>query len=338
MSLQVHLFGTTFQNPILLAAGTCGFGREVADVIDLETLGGLVTKSVTLEPRAGNPPPRVTELPGGMLNSVGLANPGVAAVKGEYLPWLKANLVEARVLVSVAGHAAAEYPRLVTELDGFEGFLGYELNLSCPNDMDRRGAPFALDPRAVSEVVGLCRAVTSRPFSVKLAPNDPKLPTTVRAATEAGADALTLVNTLPGLDLDPSSARPVLGAGAGGVSGPALRASGVHAVAEARGATDLPLIGVGGVLTTDDAVQYLMAGASLVQVGTASFARPRTAETIIRGLPAALRSLGVSTPAAWAGPSAVRPDVPTPSLDSATDLGGAAVDSSDALSLGGGAA
>jgi len=314
MSLTVHFFGASFQNPVLLAAGTCGFGREVADVIDIEALGGLVTKSVTLEPRVGNPPPRVTELPGGMLNSVGLANPGVVAVRRDYLPWLREHLVEARVLVSLAGHTPDEYRQLITELDESEGFLGYELNLSCPNDLDRGGAPFALDPRAVSEVVGLCRATTVRPFSVKLAPNDPDLPTTVQAATDAGADALTLVNTLPGLDLDPDSTHPVLGAGAGGVSGPALRAVGVRAIAEARDATDLPLIGVGGILTTEDAIQYLVAGASLVQVGTASFARPRAAETIVRQLPTALRRLGVFSLEAWRG------------------------DPSDVVSIGGGAA
>ena len=296
MSLRVDLFGTTFQNPVLLAAGTCGFGREVSDVIRLDALGGLVTKSVTLEPRRGNPAPRVTELPSGMLNSVGLANPGVAAVRREYLPWLRENVTEARVIVSVAGHAAEEYPRLVTELDDSEGFLGYELNLSCPNDRERDGAPFALDPRAVFEVVTLCRSVTTRPLWAKLAPNDTDLGTTVRVAGDAGADAITLVNTLPGLDLHPESGLPVLGAGTGGMSGPALRAVGLRAVAEARGVTDLPIIGVGGILNSDDALRYLVAGASLIQLGTATFARPRAAETIVRGLPAALRAAGARSP------------------------------------------
>lgn len=288
MSLQVHLFGTTFQNPVLLAAGTCGFGREVADVVDLEALGGIVTKSVTLEPRRGNPPPRVSELPGGMLNSVGLANPGVEAVRREKLPWLRDHLRRARVMVSLAGRSVQEYETLVAALDDEEGFLGYELNLSCPNDARRGGPPFALDPRAVADVVGRCRAATGRPLVVKMAPNDPDPAGTARVAADAGADALTLVNTLPGLDLDPASGRPRLGAGPGGMSGPALRPVGVRAVVRTRPATDLPILGVGGILTAGDALQYLRAGASLVQIGTASFARPRAAEAVVRGLARAL--------------------------------------------------
>lgn len=292
MSLPVRLFGTTFQNPVLLAAGTCGFGRELADVVDLEALGGIVTKSVTLEPRAGNPALRVTELPGGMLNSVGLANPGVAAVRREKLPWLRDNLRRARVLVSLAGHTSEEFGELVTELNDEAGFLGYELNLSCPNDSRRNALPFALDPEAVDDVVRRCRARTGRPLLVKLAPNDPEPGRTARVAEEAGADALTLVNTLPGLDLDPRSGRPRLGAGAGGISGPFLRPAGVRAVAEARRATDLPLVGVGGIFGTDDALQYLRAGASLIQIGTATFARPRAAEDVVRGLVRAARRDG----------------------------------------------
>lgn len=284
MSLQVRLFGTTFQNPVLLAAGTCGFGRELADVVDLEALGGLVTKSVTVDPRAGNPPPRVSELPAGMLNSVGLANPGVEVVRREKLPWLRDHLTRARVLVSLAGRTPREYESLVSALDDAEGFLGFELNLSCPNDTRRGGPPFALDPDAVADVVGRCRRRTGRPLVVKLSPADPDTAATARVAADAGADGLTLVNTLPGLDLDPRSGRPRLGAGSGGMSGPALRPVGVRAVEAARGATDLPVLGVGGILCADDALQYLRAGASLVQIGTASFARPRAAEAVVRGL------------------------------------------------------
>lgn len=292
MSLSVSLLGTTFQNPVLLAAGTCGFGRAVADVVDLEALGGIVTKSVTLEPRAGNPAPRMTELPTGMLNSVGLANPGLEVVRREKLPWLREHFVRARVLVSVAGHVPEEFETLVEELDAEAGFLGFELNLSCPNDTRLGGLPFALDPAAVEDVVGRCRARTERPLVAKLAPNDPDPAATARLAEAAGADALTLVNTLPGLDLDAGSGRARLGAGAGGMSGPALRPAGVWAVAEARKATDLPLLGVGGILRSDDALQYLRAGASLVQIGTATFARPRAAEAVVRGLSGTARRAG----------------------------------------------
>ncbi|MBW3535450.1 MAG: dihydroorotate dehydrogenase [Gemmatimonadetes bacterium] len=284
MRLEVTALGTRFRNPVLLAAGTCGFGRELAGVADLSALGGFVTKSVTLEPRAGNPAPRVAESGDAMLNSVGLANPGLQAVRRDHLPWIRDHGEGCRVFVSVAGHTVDEFVRIVEGIDAEEGFLGFEINLSCPND-DRRGGPvFALDPDAVDAVIGACRNVTGRPLLAKLAPNDPDLERTVRTAEDAGADGVTLVNTLPGLGLDVERRRPFLGAGAGGMSGPALRLAGLRAVAAARRATRLPLVGVGGVTRAEDAVEYLQAGATLVQVGTASFAAPRAAERVVAGL------------------------------------------------------
>lgn len=283
-TLARTLFGVTFQNPVLLAAGTCGFGREIHEVVDLERLGGLVTKSVTLEPRWGNPPPRVTEFGAGMLNSVGLTNPGAEGVRDRDLPWLREHLSRPWVFVSVAGHTPGEYARIVETLDGAEGFLGYEVNLSCPNDNRVEGRPFALDPEAVRDVMNRIRERTDRPVLAKLAPNDPGLSDTVRVAEEAGADGVTLVNTLPGLVLDPGSGQPRLGAGGGGMSGPALRPVGVRAVAEATGVTSLPILGVGGIASVSDALEYLGAGASLVQVGTASFADPRAAVRIVASL------------------------------------------------------
>ncbi len=296
MRLAVELWGSTFQNPILLAAGTCGFGVELSDVLDLEALGGFVTKSVTLEPRAGNDAPRVAEFGGGMLNSIGLANPGLAATRSEKLPWIAANVRRARVFVSLAGHTVDEYLRLVEGLDGEDGFLGFELNLSCPNDARRDGPPFALDPQAVAAIVAGARRRTQRPILVKLAPNDPDLAHTVRVATESGADGLTLVNTTPGLLLR-ADGTPELGAGPGGVSGPALLPVGLRAVSEARKHTGLPLVGVGGVLTSADAVAYARAGAILVQMGTASFAAPRAALGVAKGLERWGRRQGI---AAWA--------------------------------------
>lgn len=305
MSSEVELLGTTFQNPVLLAAGTCGFGMELAEVLDLEALGGFVTKSVTLEPRKGNPAPRLAEVGLGMLNSVGLANPGVERVVAEKLPWIRDRVGRARVLVSVAGHTVAEYGRIVERLDAEAGFLAYELNLSCPNDDRIGGRPFAHDPRATREVVRNVRGHTGRPIVAKLAPDAPELPEVVRAAEEGGADALTLVNTLPALSLDPTSGEPVLGAGSGGLSGPPLRAVGVHAVRTAWAETSLPLVGVGGILTGLDALEYIRAGASLVQVGTASFGDPRAALRVIEQL----RRLAPGT-AASRGSSSRRPAHP----------------------------
>ncbi|MGY8799253.1 MAG: dihydroorotate dehydrogenase [Longimicrobiales bacterium] len=284
MRLETDVLGVRFQNPVLLAAGTCGFGMELQDVIDLEALGGFVTKSVTMEPRTGNPAPRVTEFGGGMLNSIGLANPGLEGTKRDKLPWIRDNIRRAQVLVSIAGHTTEEYFRLIEGLDGEDGFLGFEVNLSCPNDAKRGGAPFALDPEAVSEILSGCRARTERPVVAKLAPNDPDLGNTVRVATEAGADALTLVNTVPGILLHARDGTPELGAGQGGMSGPALRPVGLRAVGIASAATVLPIVGVGGVFAPTDAVAYARAGASLVEIGTASFAAPRAAEKVVRGL------------------------------------------------------
>ena len=284
MRLATDVFGVEFQNPVLLAAGTCGFGLELTDVLDLESLGGFVTKSVTLEPRVGNPSPRVAEFDGGMINSVGLANPGLVATRRDKLPWLAANVRKPRVFVSVAGHTVEEFFQLVEGLDDADGFLGFELNLSCPNDRDRTGLPFALDPEQVTAIVSGCRSRTQRPLLAKLAPNDTRLGTTVERAAEAGADGLTLVNTLPGLLLHPEDGTPVIGAGQGGVSGPALRPAGLRAVHIARERTSLPLLGVGGIARAEDAAAYARAGARLVQVGTASFALPTAGTRIARDL------------------------------------------------------
>lgn len=293
--LRTELFGARFQNPVLLAAGTCGFGKEMVGVLDLESLGGFVTKSVTLKPREGNPAPRVAEAGPGMVNSVGLANPGLRRVKAEKLPWIRENVRRPRVFVSVAGHTVEEFEELVGELDDEDGFLGFELNLSCPNDARLGGAPFAADAGLTAEVVGRARARTGRPLLAKLAPNVPDPGAVAGAAEDGGADGLTLVNTLPALALSPTSGRPLLGAGSGGLSGPPLKAVGVETVVRVRESTSLPLVGVGGILSADDALEYLRAGASLVQVGTASFADPRAALRVVEGLGKRCESLGVGT-------------------------------------------
>jgi dihydroorotate dehydrogenase (NAD+) catalytic subunit len=235
----------------------------------------------------------VTEFAGGMLNSIGLANPGLAGTRRDKLPWIRSNVRRAQVFVSVAGHRIEEYHTLVEGLDGEDGFLGFEINLSCPNDTKRGGAPFALDPDAVAAVLEGCRSRTQRPLLAKLAPNDPALENTARVATDAGADGLTLVNTLPGILLG-TGGDPVLGAGPGGMSGPALRPAGLLAVRKVRLVTHLPLVGVGGVGSGHDAVAYARAGAALVEVGTASFAEPRAGLRIARELEGWGRRSGVA--------------------------------------------
>ncbi len=219
-----------------------------------------------------------------MINSVGLANPGLARARSDKLPWIAANVRRAKVLVSVAGHTVEEYFQLIEGLDQADGFAGFEINLSCPNDARRDGVPFALDLDAVSKIIAGCRERTSRPISAKLAPNDPRLPETIKRAEEGGANAITLVNTAPGLLLDPDSGQARLGQGAGGVSGPALFPMGIRAVKGARAVTGLPILGVGGVLSVSDAVAYRRVGADLIQMGTATFAAPRAAEDLISGL------------------------------------------------------
>ncbi|HEX6669942.1 MAG TPA: dihydroorotate dehydrogenase [Gemmatimonadales bacterium] len=281
--LSRTVFGRRFQNPILLASGTAGFGRELAGVTDLERLGGVVTKAVSLEPRAGNRPPRVAEFRGGMLNSVGLANPGLAAVRERDLPWLAANLRRAQVLVNVVGFTVEEYAAVVAGLDGAAGVAGFELNLSCPNT-SAGGIEFGASEDCVRRIVTLCRARTRLPLVAKLSPVLPDIAGMALVARDAGADGVTVVNTLPGLLRD-EVGMPRLGAGNGGVSGPALLPVGVLAAARVVERTGgMPVIGCGGVRSAEDARQYLRVGAALVGIGTAGLADPRLPERIVRDL------------------------------------------------------
>lgn len=283
--LSRNLFGRRFQNPLLLAAGTAGFGRELDGVIDLDRLGGLVTKAVSVEPRPGNPPPRVAEFRGGMLNSVGLANPGLERVRGEYLPWLAGRLRRAHILVNVVGFTIEEYAEVVRRLDGVAGIAGFELNLSCPNT-SAGGIEFGADAGCVHRIVATCRARTKLPIIAKLSPLLPDIGGIAVAAKEAGADAVTAVNTLPGALWHPDG-RARLGQGYGGISGPALLPLGVLAVNKILDRTGgMPVIGVGGVRSAEDVRQYLRAGASLVGLGTGAMADPRLPERIVRDLEA----------------------------------------------------
>lgn len=287
----IAAFGTTFQNPILLASGTAGFGREVAGVIALDALGGLVTKAVSPEPRQGHPGPRVAEFDGGMLNAVGLANPGLDAVRDRELPWLARYLSRARVIVNVVGAVVADYVTVVGRLSALPIVTAFELNVSCPNTA-RGGEEFGADDAVLADLVARCRDATPKPLIAKLAPTLPDIARTASAAGQAGADGFTVVNTIPGtLSRSADGHRaPRLGYGQGGVSGPALLPVGVLATRRVRERTGKPVIGVGGIRTPEDVEQYRDAGAVLVAVGTAALADPRVPERLVAWWSRAWRS------------------------------------------------
>ena len=289
-ALAVTVAGLAFQNPIVLAAGTAGYGHELADVMDLGRLGGLVTKCVSPQPRAGALAPRVAEFDGGMINAVGLANPGVDAVRREHLPWLASALPATRKIGNVVGFTVGEFADVIAGLEqalagDTPGALdAYELNLSCPN-VKAGGMEFGADPVALADVVTRARAVTRRPLFVKLSPALPDIARSAQVAVDAGADAITLVNTIPGLVIDVASRRSALGFGTGGVSGAALLPVGVLATWKVhRALPAVPLVGIGGVSSLADALQYILAGASLVGVGTAALRDPRAPERLVRDL------------------------------------------------------
>lgn len=290
--LSQRLWGVEFQSPVLLASGTCGYGEEYADLIPLDEIGGIVTKAVSVEPRTGNPPHRVAETPGGMINAIGLQNVGLERFRTEKLPWLDASLSRARVFVNVVGRTVEDYAAVVAGLDDASGFLGYEINVSCPNV--EGGTLFGTDPVALSALVNKVRASTERPVIVKLTPNVPDITLYARVCEEAGADGLSTINTFPGMLIDVESRRPVIGNVSGGVSGPAILPMGVYLTWCASRAVTVPVIGIGGIRSASDALQYILAGASLVQVGTALFVDPSVAVQVQEGIEAHLEGSGES--------------------------------------------
>jgi dihydroorotate dehydrogenase (NAD+) catalytic subunit len=282
-ALAVTVAGIDFQNPVLLAAGTAAYGRELSRVIDLDALGGLVTKAVSMEKRDGAPAPRVAEFEGGMINAVGLANPGVEEVRSDHLPWLAQNLRRAKVLVNVVGNRVEDFAAVIARLDNSAGIAGYELNVSCPN-VKAGGMEFGADAQSLRDLVTRARVATKRPIFVKLSPTLADIAQTARVAVDAGADGITVVNTMPGIVIDVDSRKPVLGFGSGGVSGPGLLPVGVLATYKVSKAVKVPIIGVGGISRASDIVQYVIAGASLVAVGTAAMQEPKLATKLVDDL------------------------------------------------------
>lgn len=299
--LAVDVLSLRFRNPLVLAAGTAGYGSEIADVIDLDSVGGIVTKAVSLAPRAGAPEPRVAEFDGGMINAVGLANPGLDEVSRVHVPWLARHHGDTRKVVNVVGFEVDEFAMVVRGLEQAasahaSAIDGYELNVSCPN-VKQGGTEFGADPTSLRAVVSRARSETRRPVFVKLSPTLPDIATAATVAVDAGADGITVINTIPGLVIDIRSRRPAVGFGSGGISGRAILPVGVLATWKVSRAVTVPVIGVGGVADARDVLQYIIAGASLVGIGTAALRDPRTPERIVRELETwcrlnSVRSLG----------------------------------------------
>ncbi len=277
-------------NPILVASGTFGYAREMQQLVDLSRLGGIVPKTITTQPRAGNAPWRTIETAAGMLNSIGLDNDGIEAFIAHHLPYLAS--LAAPTIVSIAGHDHDEFVAMAARLDGLPGVAAIELNVSCPNVSG--GVDFGIDPLMCRRVVESVRKACSVPILAKLTPNVADIATIARAAADGGADAISAVNTCLGMAVDWRKRRTLLGNGMGGLSGPAIKPIALRCVYQVAQAVDIPVVGIGGIATLDDVMEFLVAGASAVQIGTANFYNPTATMTILDGLPAAFTELGAT--------------------------------------------
>jgi dihydroorotate dehydrogenase (NAD+) catalytic subunit len=290
--LATMLCGIPLRNPVLAASGTFGYGIEFAKLVDLNQLGGLVTKGLSREPIAGNPAPRLWHTEAGMMNSIGLQNVGVAAFVRDKLPKLRQYSVP--VIANVFGYATDDYLEVIRALEDAPGIAAYELNVSCPNTKEG-GIFFSSDPVSMASLITLIRPLAKRPLIVKLSPNVARIEPFARAAAESGADAISLVNTFVALAIDVATRRPRIGSGFGGLSGPAIKPLALRLVYEAAKVVRVPVIGLGGILNGEDAAEFLIAGASAVQVGTANFIDPRAPSRIAKDLGKVLRRLRVNS-------------------------------------------
>lgn len=282
--------GLLLSNPVMTASGTFGYGTEYANVIDIQKLGAIICKGTTLKPRPGNPQPRLWETACGVLNSIGLENIGVNALIKEKAPiWAKWKV---KVIVNIVGANIEEYAKLAKRLDKVPGVSGLEVNISCPN-VKAGGMEFGASPKSAAKVTAAVKAKTTLPVIVKLSPNVTDITEIACAVTEAGADAISLINTLKGMSIDIKTRKPILGNVCGGLSGPAIKPVALRMVYEVAQAVEIPVIGCGGITTANDALEFIMAGASAVQVGTANFTNPRTPLDILEGIRSFMKKEGI---------------------------------------------
>ncbi len=279
--LSVKIGRVKFSNPVLVASGTFGYGEEYGDFFDLDNLGGIITKSITLNPREGNPPPRTCETPSGMLNAIGLANVGVKKFIQEKLPFLRR--LKTKVIVNVAGSTIDEYAEVVRKLEGKKGIDLLEINISCPN-VKQGGIVFGSDPKCAYDCIRAVRDNTTFPIIAKLSPNVSDIVEIALAVEEAGADAVSLINTLVGMAIDLEARKPRLANITGGLSGPAIKPVALAMVWKTAQKVKIPVIGLGGIMNTRDALEFILAGASLIQVGTGNFIDPECSVKIVEGL------------------------------------------------------
>lgn len=277
----VSIAGLSLKTPVMTASGTCGYGLELTPYLDLSRLGALVVKGISLEPRPGNPPPRIVETSGGMLNAIGLENIGMEAFIAETLPRLREY--ETVVIVNILGESQEEYGTLVDEMSRHEGVDGFEVNVSCPN-VRKGGIAFGSDPEMLGKLVRFLRERTEKPLIIKLSPNVTDIVDMAKRAEAGGADGLTLINTIRGMSIDSESRRPHLATVVGGLSGPAIKPVALRMVWEVAQQVSIPVVGVGGILSGEDAVEFLIAGATAVQVGTAHFRNPAACIEVMEGL------------------------------------------------------
>lgn len=291
MNLSVTLGRLVLPNPVMVASGTFGYAREMAGLVDFARLGGIVPKTVTRQPRAGNPPPRTVETPSGMLNAIGLDNDGIEHFLGHHLPYLRT--LPCPVVVNIAGKTEAEFAEMAAMLTTHAGIAAVELNLSCPNVSG--GVDFATSPEVAARVVRSCRQASPWPILAKLTPNVTDIAPVAQAVADAGADAVSLVNTYVGMAVDWKRRRAVLGNRTGGLSGPAIKPLALRAVWHVAQRVKVPIIGVGGIATVDDVMEFLVAGATAVQLGTVNFYDPTASVRVVEALPAALAHLGAAS-------------------------------------------